>query len=91
VRVAKAGVATSQKHPKIIEGNPDHVGAPMPGNVVTVAVTIGQKVSKGDPLISIEAMKMESMLCAERDAVITKIHVKPGATVEAKDLLVELS
>lgn len=90
VRLAKAGVATAQRRPKMVEGNPDHVGAPMPGNIVTVAVTIGQKVKKGDPLISIEAMKMESMLCAERDAVVKKIHVKPGMAVEAKDLLAEL-
>jgi pyruvate carboxylase len=68
---------------------PKHVGAPMPGTVVTVAVQAGQKVGKGDPLVSIEAMKMESMLAAERDGVVAAIHVKPGEAVNAKDLLLE--
>nr|MBP9654241.1 hypothetical protein [Rhodocyclaceae bacterium] len=49
----------------------------------------GQKVGKGDPLVSIEAMKMESMLAAERDGVVAAIHVRPGEAVNAKDLLLE--
>lgn len=73
------------------EGNPKHVGAPMPGMVVTVAVKVGQKVTKGDPLLSMEAMKMETMLTAERDATVHAIHVRTGETVNAKDLLVELA
>jgi pyruvate carboxylase len=63
----------------------------MPGAVVTVAVKAGQKVKKGDPLLSIEAMKMETMLTAERDASVLSVHVKPGDSVNAKDLLIELS
>ena len=91
VRVPKAGVATSIKQrAKIEDGNVNHVGAPMPGGVVTVSVKTGQSVKKGDPLVSIEAMKMESMLRAERDAVVKAIHVKPGDAVAAKDLLLEL-
>jgi pyruvate carboxylase len=56
-----------------------------------VAVKAGQKVKKGDPLLSIEAMKMETMLTAERDANVLTVHVKPGDAVNAKDLLLELS
>jgi pyruvate carboxylase len=52
-------------------------------------VQAGQKVGKGDPLVSIEAMKMESMLAAERDGVVATIHVRPGEAVNAKDLLLE--
>jgi len=88
-RIAKAGMAALKQHPRAEEGNARHVGAPMPGTVVTVAVQPGQKVGKGDPLVSIEAMKMESMLAAERDGVVTAIHVKPGEAVNAKDLLLE--
>jgi pyruvate carboxylase len=88
-RIAKAGMAALKRHPRAEEGNPKHVGAPMPGTVVTVAVQPGQKVGKGDPLVSIEAMKMESMLAAERDGVVAAIHVKPGEVVNAKDLLLE--
>jgi pyruvate carboxylase len=59
--------------------------------VVTVAVKVGQKVAKGDPLLSMEAMKMEPMLGAERDATVHAIHVRTGETVNAKDLLLELN
>jgi pyruvate carboxylase len=77
--------------PKAEEGNPKQVGTPMPGMVVTVAVTLGQKVAKGDPLLSVESMKMETMLSAEHDAPVPVIHVRTGETVNAKDLLVELN
>jgi pyruvate carboxylase len=90
VRVHKAGLGAVKAKPKAEEGNPKHVGAPMPGMVVTVAVKVGQKVAKGDPLLSMEAMKMETMLSAERDAVVHAIHVRTGETVNAQDLLVEL-
>jgi len=90
VRVHKAGLGAVKAKPKAEEGNPKHVGAPMPGMVVTVAVKVGQKVSKGDPLLSMEAMKMETMLGAECDATVHAIHVRTGETVNAKDLLVEL-
>ena len=92
VRVPKAGVAANIKQrAKIEDGNANHVGAPMPGGVVMVSVKPGQAVKKGDPLVSIEAMKMESMLRAERDAVVKAIHVKPGDAVAAKDLLLEFA
>ena len=89
LKIAKAGMAAAKEKPRAEEGNPKHVGAPMPGSVVTIAVKTGQKVAKGDPLLSIEAMKMETMLTAERDAVIAAIHARPGEAVNAKDLLVE--
>ena len=92
VRIPKAGVAATTKQKLKADGtNPNHVGAPMPGTIVTVSVKPGQVVSKGDPLVSIEAMKMESMLRAERNATIKSIHVRPGEIVTAKDLLLELS
>ncbi len=87
VRVQHAGVVSTVTHPKAQEGNSAHVGAPMPGMVVTVAVKAGQKVAKGDPLVSIEAMKMETMIRAEVDGVVQAVHVKPGTVVAAKDLL----
>jgi pyruvate carboxylase len=91
MRIAKEGVvASGRSHPKCDESNPGHVGAPMPGAVVTVAVHVGQKVMKGSPLVSLEAMKMETMLSADRDATVKAIHVKAGDKVAAKDLLVEL-
>jgi pyruvate carboxylase len=56
-----------------------------------VSVTTGQPVAKGDPLVSIEAMKMETSLRAERDGLVTRVLVKPGDTVAAKDLLLEVT
>jgi pyruvate carboxylase len=90
VRVPKAGVSGGHAKAKAEEGNSNHVGAPMPGMVVTVAVKVGQQVHKGDPLLSMEAMKMETMLTADRDATVHAIHVRAGETINAKDLLLEL-
>jgi pyruvate carboxylase len=90
VHVPKAGMAAKKAHPKAEEGNPNHVAAPMPGAVVTVSVKAGQKVSRGSPLLSIEAMKMETAVTAERDAIVVKVLVAPGDRVEPKDLLIEL-
>ena len=90
VRVPKAGVAAAFETPKADEGDSSHVGAPMPGMVVRVAVQKGQVVTKGEPLLALEAMKMETVLGAPRDGKVKAIHVKPGATVNTRDLLIEL-
>lgn len=63
----------------------------MPGRVVRILVEPGQQVKKGDPVIVVEAMKMENELKAPQDATVEKILVQPGALVEARAILVELS
>jgi pyruvate carboxylase len=73
---------------KADEANPNHVAAPMPGIVGTVAVVAGQEVHAGDMLLTLEAMKMETALHAERDGVIERIVAPAGTQVDAKDLLV---
>lgn len=91
VRVAdRKSTAATAARPKAEADNPNHIGAPMPGGVATVAVTAGAMVKEGDLLLTIEAMKMETGLHAERDAVVKTVHVIPGAQINAKDLLVEL-
>ncbi|WP_170436743.1 pyruvate carboxylase [Ruegeria arenilitoris] len=82
--------ASTAQRPKAEVGNANHVGAPMPGVVSTVAVTAGQEVKEGDLLLTIEAMKMETGIHAERDASVKAVHVQPGGQIDAKDLLVEL-
>jgi pyruvate carboxylase len=82
--------STTVKRPKAEAGNADHVGAPMPGVVASIGVQPGQEVSEGDLLLTIEAMKMETGIHAERDAVVKAVHVGPGGQIDAKDLLVEL-
>ncbi|MAI17559.1 MAG: pyruvate carboxylase [Rhodobacteraceae bacterium TMED111] len=76
-------------NPKAEEGNNAHVGAPMPGVIAGVTVSKGQSINEGDLLLTIEAMKMETGLHAERDAVIKVVHVSTGSQIDAKDLLIE--
>lgn len=82
--------ATKISRPKAEAGHADHIGAPMPGVVATVAATVGKEVKEGDLLLTIEAMKMETGIHAERDAVIKAVHVTAGGQIDAKDLLIEL-
>ncbi len=90
IRVANREIkARTAQRVKADHGNPAHVGAPMPGSVASVAVSAGTKVKPGDLLLTIEAMKMETGLHADREAVVKAVHVAPGAQIEAKDLLVE--
>lgn len=90
-RIEKRGAQkTAQARPVADTANPLHVAAPMPGAVVTVAVKPGQCVPAGGTLVSLEAMKMETHLCAEFDCEIEAVHVVPGDRVAAKDLLVLL-
>ncbi len=90
VRVPNRRVkATHVARPKAETGNAAHVGAPMPGAIASVPVQAGARVRSGDLLVTIEAMKMETGLHAERDAVVKAVHVRPGDQVDAKDLLVE--
>nr|WP_150696861.1 pyruvate carboxylase [Pandoraea terrae] len=86
--VARAGADTAAQRAVAEPGNPLHVGAPMPGAIVTVPVAEGQTVHAGATLLSLEAMKMETHLAAERDGVIERVLVKPGDRVQAKDLLI---
>ena len=79
---------TGALRPKAEPGQPGHVAAPMPGVVVKVAVREGQKVTHGDALLSIEAMKMETVLHAEHAGVVKQLHVSEGSQIAARDLLV---
>jgi pyruvate carboxylase len=79
------------KHPprrKAEGGNPKHVGAPMPGTIGTVPVRAGQQLARGDTLVTLEAMKMETTVRAEQDGIVKEVLAKAGLAVDAKDLLV---
>ncbi len=62
--------------------------APMPGLVVTVQVEVGQEVAAGQPVLVLEAMKMENELKAAGPGIVEQIHVKPGQAVEKGAVLV---
>ena len=64
---------------------------PMPGVVVSIAVTEGQEVKAGETLAVVEAMKMQNVLRAERDGTVKKIHVGPGATLAVDALILEFA
>jgi len=71
-------------------GNSAHVGASMPGMVVLVAVQPGDRVAKGQKLLTLEAMKMQTNLNADREGKIDQVLVKPGDQVETGDLLLTI-
>jgi pyruvate carboxylase len=75
---------------KIEPGNPRHIGAPMPGTVATVGVTVGQKLARGEVVLTLEAMKMQTAVRAEIEGTVSEVLVRPSSQVDAKDLLVVL-
>src|SRR5690606_23819249 len=90
VRVPNRNVkAETVARPNADPGNEAHIGAPMPGVVASVAVSKGQAVKRGDMLLTIEAMKMETAIHADHDGTVKTVHVSPGAQIDAKDLMVE--
>ncbi|HMB96051.1 MAG TPA: biotin/lipoyl-containing protein, partial [Tepidisphaeraceae bacterium] len=78
----------AHRNPKADPDDPNHIGAPMPGKVSTIAVKKGQQVKEGERLLSIEAMKMETAVYSPRAATVADILVKPGSIIAANDLLV---
>ena len=69
--------------------NLNHIGAPMPGIITSLHVVAGQKVKSGDLLLTLEAMKMETGIYAEKDDLVKEVHVNVGSQIDSKDLLVE--
>ncbi len=81
------------RHPpprKIEPGNPAQVGAPMPGVVASVAVEPGAQVARGDLLLTLEAMKMETAVRAPCAGEVLEVLARAGQAVDARDLLVLL-
>lgn len=91
VRIASAAAKVPAARAQAEDGNPAHVGAALAGTVVAVAVRPGQRVARGEPLVAIEAMKMETHVIAERKATVTQVYVKVGDAVSPRDLLVLLN
>ena len=81
-------VAQRPPQRKVEPGNAKQVGAPMPGTVATITTAVGRKVNRGEVLVTLEAMKMETAVRAETDGEVAEVVAKPGAQVDAKDLLI---
>lgn len=82
--------STIQKNIQADATNPTHIGASMPGMVVSVTVQPGDKVKKGQKLLVVEAMKMQTTLNSDRDGTIGQLLVKAGTQVAAGDLLLTI-
>ncbi|CAG9809002.1 unnamed protein product [Chironomus riparius] len=74
-------------HPKAVKGNKNELGAPMPGFVVDVRVNVGDHVEKGQPLVVISAMKMETVVQSPRAGIIKDLSIKKGMKLEGEDLI----
>jgi biotin carboxyl carrier protein len=72
------------------ESGPSKLTAPIPGKVVAVKVAEGDAVEPGQPLVVLEAMKMENELAADQVGTVAAIHVSPGETVDGGRVLVEI-
>lgn len=67
-----------------------HLKAPMPGMVVSIPVTEGQSIQKGDVLVVLESMKMQNELRSPRDGKVTRLRVKVGDRVEQKETMLSV-
>lgn len=66
------------------------IASPLPGSIVKILVSVGQNVKRGDTLLTMESMKMENNIMAERDGVVKAIHVQPAQSVMQGDPLIDL-
>jgi pyruvate carboxylase len=66
------------------------VGAPIPGLVTALSVSVGAKVAKGDKLVTLEAMKMQTTIYAPVAGLVSELAVQVGDAVESKDLLLKM-
>ncbi len=74
----------------ISEGGEFHLKAPMPGLVVSIPVSEGQTIKKGQVLLILESMKMQNELKSPKDGVVQRIKVKVSETVEQKQALLSV-
>ncbi len=89
--IADKSVAPKAKaRPKADLADAAQVAAPIPGLIATLTASVGGKVVRGDKLLMMEAMKMQTTVYAPCDGVVVELHVALGDTVEAKDLLVRI-
>lgn len=80
----------AQSGGNIAERGEYHLKAPMPGLIVTIPVSEGQKVERGDVLVILESMKMQNELKSPRDGTVTRLRVKRGDSVEQRQTLLSV-
>ena len=90
VAAAPVKAAVPKKAAAAAAGAGEKVAAPMPGTIVSVNVSDGQSVKKGDVLVVLEAMKMENEIKAPKDGTVTGISVSKGESVDTGATLVTI-
>lgn len=72
------------------KGDPMPIIAPLPGSIIEIFVRPGDVIKKGQPLLVMEAMKMENKILSEKEGVVESVRVSPGESVLQGDVLIEL-
>jgi len=80
----------TKKRDKADPKKPEEIGAPIPGMITSISASVGQKVNKGDKLLTLEAMKMYTTINAPDSGIVEEIFAEVSDSVESKDLLVRL-
>ncbi|MDA1307426.1 MAG: hypothetical protein O2917_09220 [Acidobacteria bacterium] len=88
--VARAEVESAGARPRARTSDVDALRPPMSATVIRLHVAVGDAVSEGDPLVVLEAMKMELPIRAPRDGVVMAVHCKEGELVQPTTVLVDL-
>jgi pyruvate carboxylase len=88
--VDKSVKPTVKARVKADPAKPTEVGAPIPGLVTALSVSVGAKVAKGDKLVTLEAMKMQTTIYAPVAGLVSELAVQVGDAVESKDLLLKM-
>lgn len=97
----KEGINTEPEHLDIIEepkiaivqkpiAGPSSIKSPLPGSVVKIVVETGQSIKRGDLLMTLESMKMENNILAEKDGIIKKIYVQQGQNIMQDEILFDI-
>ena len=86
--------AASQRPTEPLKVNPGlqktKILSPLPGSIFAVNIKVGDSIKEGDSLLILEAMKMENDITAEKEGIVSAIHVNVGQQVLQNDLLIEL-
>lgn len=82
VPVAAAPTASAAPEAPVSVGSGECITAPMPGNILKVCVNVGDKVSEGQVLVILEAMKMENEIMAPCAGTVTQVLTAKGSTVD---------
>ncbi len=86
-QVAPAAAAPAASAPASVPAGAETVSAPMPGTILSVNVSAGQSVNKGDVLMILEAMKMENEIMAPKSGKVASVSVSKGSSVKTGDVL----